>query len=47
MKTACHFSIQNPLEPDTDLVGNISCNFGGDLMLRSGKTDCIYIKNLQ
>ena len=35
----------NPLEPDPGHASNLSCNFEGDLMIRSGKTNCIYINN--
>ena len=37
----------NPFEPDPGHVSNLSCNFVGDLMIRSAKTNCIYIQNLQ
>ena len=29
------------MEPDLELMSNISCDFGGDLMLRSGIISCI------
>ena len=35
------------LKPDLQHVMNVSCDFGGDLMIKSGKTHCIYIQNLQ
>ena len=35
------------MEPDPGHVGNLSCNFGGDLMTRSGKNKCICVQNLQ
>ena len=41
------FLLQNLLEPDPWHVSNLSCNFGDDLMIRSGKTNCIYMQNLQ
>ena len=28
-------------------VIDVSCDFGVDLMIRSGKANCIYIQNLQ
>ena len=37
----------NLLEPDLQHVINFSCDFWGDLMIRSGNTNCIYIQNLQ
>ena len=44
--TICRLLDQNPRELDPGYVNDLSCNVGGDLMLRSSKTKCIYIQNL-
>ena len=35
------------MEPDLQQIFNVSCDFGGDLMTRSGKDKCISVQNLQ
>ena len=39
--------IQNHLELDLQHIFNVSCDFGGDLMIRNWKNKCIYVQNLQ
>ena len=47
LKTPFYFPFQKPLELDPGHVSDVSYDFGGDLVLKSSKTSCIYVQNLQ
>ena len=40
------FLLQYPMEPDLEHMNNISCDFGGDLMLRSGRVGVYKMRKL-